>query len=143
MLVTAAGNGYGSNNDLNTVYPASFDLNNIISVMSINGDNKMADFSNFGPSSVDFASPGTDIISTTPTYKTAAMISENISTDHAALSGTSMSAAYTSAQCAVIMVKNPSITAQSVKSLLLTTADPILSSHTRQADLNATLWALK
>ncbi len=128
LVVAAAGNGYGNNNDLNPIYPASFDLDNIISVMSTDGNDHASEFSNFGPVSVDIASPGEDILSTAPTYQTSAMVSQGISSGHASLSGTSMSAAYASAQCAILMAQNPSASSQSVKNALLTTADPILAS---------------
>ena len=128
LVVAAAGNGYGNNNDLNPVYPASFDLDNVISVMSVDEDNSVSDFSNYGPSSVDIAAQGKNISSTTPTYLTTAMTADHISSDEAILSGTSMSAANVSAQCAVIMAANPSYSAQSIKSIFLTNAEPLLAS---------------
>jgi len=67
LLVAAAGNE-GSNNDLTPVYPASFDLPNIISVAATDQNDDLVAFSNFGPNSVDIAAPGTYIISTVPTW---------------------------------------------------------------------------
>ncbi len=67
LLVAAAGND-GSNNDLTPVYPASFDLPNIISVAATDQNDDLVAFSNFGPNSVDIAAPGTYIISTVPTW---------------------------------------------------------------------------
>ena len=65
LLVAAAGNE-GSNNDLTPVYPASFDLPNIISVAATDQNDDLVAFSNFGPNSVDIAAPGVYIISTVP-----------------------------------------------------------------------------
>ncbi len=128
LVVAAAGNGYGNNNDLNPIYPAGFDLDNVVSVMSVDEDNSVSDFSNYGPSTVDIAAHGKNISSTTPTYLTASMTADHISANEAVLSGTSMSAADVSAQCAVIMAANQTYSAQSIKSLLLTNTEPLLAS---------------
>lgn len=74
LFVAAAGNrGDGSfssgwNNDGagQAVYPASHDLDNIIAVAATDPDDLLADFSNYGPTSVDVAAPGVDIYSTEP-----------------------------------------------------------------------------
>ncbi len=63
IFVAAAGNDDGSNNDGAPTYPASYDLPNIISVAATGQDGLLADFSNVGPTSVDLAAPGVDIIS--------------------------------------------------------------------------------
>jgi len=67
-VVCAAGNGgddnVGDNTDVFPLYPASYDLDNIISVTSIDNRGQMSDFSNFGITTVDFAAPGTGIMST-------------------------------------------------------------------------------
>ncbi|MEX0325400.1 MAG: S8 family serine peptidase [Puniceicoccaceae bacterium] len=63
LMVMAAGND-GSNNDLIPVYPASYALDNIISVAAIDRWNKLAEFSNYGRFSVDIAAPGVTIFST-------------------------------------------------------------------------------
>jgi len=66
LFVAAAGNDYGNNNDTNPFYPASYDLNNIIAVLSTNQYDNMSDFSNYGPSFVDLGAPGEDILSCVP-----------------------------------------------------------------------------
>ena len=65
LFVAAAGND-GLNNDQQPGYPASYDSPNIISVAAIDNSGKLADFSNYGASSVDIAAPGTNIFSTVP-----------------------------------------------------------------------------
>lgn len=71
IVVAAAGNGgddeIGDNNDQTPEYPASYDLPNIISVAATDGNDQLADFSNYGADSVDIAAPGTEIESTAST----------------------------------------------------------------------------
>src|SRR5215208_921824 len=65
LFVAAAGND-GSNNDAYPVYPASYDLPNILSVTAVNNQGKLASFSNYGASSVDISAPGVGILSSVP-----------------------------------------------------------------------------
>jgi len=65
LFVAAAGN-YHRNNDTYSVYPANFDLDNIISVAAIDQDGELAYFSCYGLTSVDIAAPGTNILSDYP-----------------------------------------------------------------------------
>ncbi len=74
LFVAAAGNGgddgIGDNNDAAPVYPASYDLPNIISVAATDQDDRRVSFSNYGPTTVDVAAPGTYIFSTVPNWWT-------------------------------------------------------------------------
>jgi subtilisin family serine protease len=65
LAVCAAGNS-GKNSDFsaNTVYPAGYALDNIISVASSKSDDTLDQNSNYGAVSVDLMAPGTDILST-------------------------------------------------------------------------------
>ena len=65
LFVAAAGNN-GSNNDAYPVYPASYDLPNILSVAAVDNQGKLASFSNYGASTVDIAAPGVGILSSVP-----------------------------------------------------------------------------
>ncbi|MCC5859228.1 MAG: S8 family serine peptidase [Ectothiorhodospiraceae bacterium] len=60
LVVAAAGNNRNGviNNDLQPVYPASYPLDNIISVAAIGPDGALATYSHFGPDSVHLAAPG-------------------------------------------------------------------------------------
>ena len=69
LLICAAGNDNSNNDGIETVFPASFDYPNIISVGSHDQDNNKSDFSNYGKTSVDIYAPGSEIISTFPVSK--------------------------------------------------------------------------
>ena len=66
LFVAAAGNEGTSNDDGAPLpsYPASYNLDNIVSVAATDHDGALADFSNYGASAVDIAAPGVDILST-------------------------------------------------------------------------------
>ncbi len=68
IAVCAAGNGdahgMGMDNDTTLFYPASYQLDNIISVAATDVDNTLVSFSNYGATTVDLAAPGVDIYST-------------------------------------------------------------------------------
>ncbi|MBF0316783.1 MAG: S8 family serine peptidase, partial [Nitrospirae bacterium] len=79
LLVAAAGNGGSSDNiycngslqndnDLSPCYPASYNLENIISVAASDQNDMLASFSNYGAISVDVSAPGVDICSTITGY---------------------------------------------------------------------------
>ena len=60
LLVVAAGNK-GDSNDVMPVYPASYPLDNIISVAAIDQHGKLTSFSNYGVNTTHLAAPGTNI----------------------------------------------------------------------------------
>ncbi len=94
LFVCAAGNGsrtsYGDNTDNIPCYPASFNLDNIISVANLTYDGTLDASSNYGKTSVDIAAPGSYIISTLP------------NDSYGYFSGTSMAAPYVSAVAALV-----------------------------------------
>nr|WP_245252199.1 S8 family serine peptidase [Paenibacillus sediminis] len=63
LVVTAAGNE-GKDNDSNPLYPASYDLPNIIAVAATDSADRLASFSDYGVRTVDVAAPGVNILST-------------------------------------------------------------------------------
>jgi subtilisin family serine protease len=68
IFVAAAGNGgsdqIGDDNDAKPVYPASFELPNVVSVAATTDNDTMCKFSNYGVTSVDLGAPGIGIYST-------------------------------------------------------------------------------
>jgi len=74
IFVAAAGNSSSDNDAGIAFYPASYDLDNIISVAATGKDDELASFSNFGATTVDVGAPGIDIYST---YADKNALSEN------------------------------------------------------------------
>ncbi len=66
LAAIAAGNGgrdgLGDDNDVTPVYPASYDVPNIVSVAALDRSGGLTSFSNFGMDTVDLAAPGIDIV---------------------------------------------------------------------------------
>jgi hypothetical protein len=91
MFVAAAGNEY-NDNDQFPMYPASYNFDNIISVMATDSRDRMVSYSNYGAISVDIGAPGANIFNTLPTYRTPDMIAYGLPANYGLLSGTSMAA---------------------------------------------------
>ncbi len=121
LYVAAAGNS-ASDNDTTPFYPASYPLENVISVAASTSSNTLASFSDYGPSSVELAAPGEGILSTLP--KTGTYSS---STGYGELSGTSMAAPQVSGAAALLWSEHPTWTMQQIRSRILTTTRPLAS----------------
>ncbi len=67
LFVASAGNdGIDNDHDPNPALPASWNLPNIVSVAAIDNHGLLADFSNYGHTSVDIAAPGVGVLSSLP-----------------------------------------------------------------------------
>ncbi|MCB9024825.1 MAG: S8 family serine peptidase [Bdellovibrionaceae bacterium] len=97
ILVVAAAGNEKSLADSEPYYPASYNLNNILSVAAVDEKFQLADFSNFGLINVDIAGPGVKIWSSLP------------GNSYGLLSGTSQSTAFLSGLSALILSQNPGI----------------------------------
>ncbi len=91
IFVAAAGNN-NFNTDYFKFYPASYQLDNIISVAATNQSGDLVSFSNYGKNSVDIAAPGKRILSTLPGNK------------YGYMSGTSQSTAFVTGYVAALLV---------------------------------------
>ncbi len=111
LFVASAGND-GFNNDILPQYPASYNLDNMISVAATTGGENLASFSNFGRTSVHLGAPGAQIYSTV----------RRGGYDY--LSGTSMSAPQVAGAAALISASNPELDYLEIKLLMLGTTDP-------------------
>ena len=111
VFVTAAGN-YSFDNDLLPFYPASFGLENIISVASITSADELSDFSNYGATSVHIGAPGSSIYSTVPG-------------GYATFSGTSMATPHVTGAAALLLSEHPSWTYGQLRTTILDSARPI------------------
>lgn len=123
LVIAASGNGgadgIGDNNDSTPQYPASYNLDNVISVAAVNNDGNLAGFSNFGATSVDLAAPGVLIASSYNTNNTA----------YVYLDGTSMATPHVTGVAALVWTRYPSWTYSQVRGRLLSSvmARPSLS----------------
>jgi subtilisin family serine protease len=114
LFVAAAGNSR-RNTDVFPQYPSAFDSPNIISVAATDRSDNLANFSNFGPATVDLAAPGVDILSTAPFQ------------NYALASGTSMATPHVSGVCALVKSFAPQLTHLQIKNLILAKTDPLPS----------------
>lgn len=118
LFVVSAGNGNGQTNqgrdiDAQPSYPASYPLDNIISVANLSFDGSLYPGSNYGAAGVDIAAPGTFILSTVP------------GSSYGYMTGTSMAAPMVSAAAAMVYSHYPDITMADVKEILLSSARPL------------------
>jgi subtilisin family serine protease len=125
VFVAAAGND-NVNNDTYPHYPSSYDSENIIAVMATDKYDAKASYSNYGPISVDIGAPGSEILSTFPTYTTTAMAQKGYSTYYETINGTSMATPHVSGACALLLSVNPGLEYKQLKDILIQTVDTTL-----------------
>lgn len=112
LLVAAAGNYpqfFWRNNDLTPLYPASYELENIIAVAASTATDELASFSHYGPRSVDLAAPGQGILSSMP------------GNGYDYLDGTSMATPHVAGACALIWEAYPEATWEQVRDFIMST----------------------
>ena len=129
LFVAAAGNS-ATNIDTSPAYPASFDIDNIISVGASDSSDNLAGFSNYGSSRVDLAAPGLNILSTFPSHETSAMnyFPRNsewtyFGPEYAVISGTSMATPHVVGVAALLAAKNSTAGAAQIKQAILSSAE--------------------
>lgn len=112
LFVASSGND-SLNTDKTPMYPAAYDLDNIISVGSADFNDRPSYFSNVGCGSVDLFAPGEAILSTTP------------GSNYEYYSGTSMASPMVAGAAAVVWSKSAGRPWNSIKEALLNSADTI------------------
>ena len=112
VFIAAAGND-GMNIDNNPQYPASYTSEAVISVAATDRNDALANFSNYGATSVDLAAPGVGIVSTVP------------GNSYASFSGTSMATPHVAGAAALALAVDPTLTVSQLRSGLLGTVDAV------------------
>jgi subtilisin family serine protease len=115
IVVAAAAGNDARDIDAAPHYPASFNLDNIVSVMATTRRDEIYPLSNIGATNVDLAAPGYEIYSTD-------FQSDN---SYALDEGTSMSAAYVSGAAALLRAAHPAETPAQIIARILAAADPL------------------
>jgi Mg-chelatase subunit ChlD len=112
LFVAAAGNNMSDNDQLPS-YPASYELDNIVSVAASDDLDELGWFSNYGENSVDLAAPGVNIYSTVPgdLYEYS--------------SGTSMASPHVAGGAALILSQRQGLHFSDLKSILMASVDKI------------------
>ena len=118
LFVAGAGNGDPTlrphNNDVLPVFPASYDLENVISVTATDESDRLVEIFNFGSKSVDLAAPGIGVYTT------------DIDGGYASMSGTSFATPFVSG-VAALLLSNPALpddfTLSELRSSILNSVD--------------------
>lgn len=114
LFIAAAGNN-SNDNDEKPLYPASYNLPNIISVANLNSSGALSSASNFGKKSVHLAAPGSGIMST---------ISNN---GYGIKNGTSMAAPHVAGAVALYASIYPNDNIKMIKMAILNSVMPMPS----------------
>lgn len=131
LFVAAAGNGhqgvgYDNDSDAKPGFPASYPIENIVSVAALDKNDKLGGFSNWGKKTVHIGAPGVSVFSTTVGGKYTDLVVDlpayglQIGWD-----GTSMATPHVAGAAALYWSKHPNATWKDVKAALLHSARPI------------------
>ncbi len=116
LFVCSAGND-DKNTDIELFYPSSNRFGNLISVGASTNDDRKANFSNYGVSTVDIFAPGVGIHST---------VFNNV---HEYLDGTSMSAPIVAGVAALLLSIHPELSPEELKAIIMSSVDVIYDDN--------------
>ncbi len=114
LFISAAGNEH-QDTDLveNYYYPSAYRLSNIIAVAATDINNQLLKSSNWGKTRVDVAAPGENIFSTLPNGR------------YGYMTGTSQATAFVTGLAALLLSKDPSLTPQQIKQIIVGSVDKL------------------
>lgn len=118
LFVAAAGND-SYNNNTTPLYPSSYDIDNIISVLATTDTDTLSAFSNYGSYSVDLGAPGGED-ATQNGYNILSTIPNNQTSKKA---GTSMATPFVSGGSALVLGQRPTIDWWQAKTIILKSVD--------------------
>ncbi len=122
LFVAAAGNERQDTDKVeNYYYPSAYRLSNIISVAATDQSNRLLSSSNWGKKKVDVAAPGENIYSTLPGGR------------YGTMTGTSQATAFVSGLAALLLAKNPKLTPEELKALIMSSVDRVPALQDRIA----------
>ncbi len=117
-FIAAAGNA-GTNNDVSPMYPASYDVPNIISVAATHNSWSLTSFSNFGAESVGLGARGYFILSTIPGGY------------YGSSSGTSMAAPFVAGTAIQMKAQSPHMLGYQLKSIIYSKTENASDLHSK------------
>ncbi|MFW6061372.1 MAG: S8 family serine peptidase, partial [Planctomycetota bacterium] len=113
LFMAAAGNNYGRNNDYHSHYPSNYEVENVIAVAATDHRDALASFSNMGPTTVDLAAPGVDVVSCSP------------GEGWRSLNGTSMATPHVTGMAALAWDVHPGAEYTEIRDALFAGVDPV------------------
>ncbi len=116
LFVAAAGNNGNLDNDSYPLYPASYNLDNIVAVAATDHNDNITSYSHYGRTSVDLGAPG-------GSSGTASIYSTMPYDSYQYMSGTSMATPYVTGASALALGKCPDLTYSQLKSRILDKTD--------------------
>jgi len=131
LFVAAAGNGrngvgYDNDSDSKPAFPASYNMDIIVSVAALDDKDQLGAFSNWGRATVDIGAPGVKVFSTTVGGKYSDKVLDlfglTITWD-----GTSMATPHVAGAAALYMSQNRTADWRQTKAALLRSAAPVTS----------------
>ncbi|MEI7780426.1 MAG: S8 family serine peptidase [Planctomycetota bacterium] len=123
-IVASAGNA-SNNNDANPHYPSNYTIPGLIAVAASDQADNLANFSNYGRTSVDLAAPGVGILSTRSSQSTAVFTPYKGDNKYTVNSGTSFAAPLVAGTAGLLKSLKISASPEQVKSAILSGVDKV------------------